>query len=142
MTRCPTGCRTCRDELRAVWRNEKLTALILRQLREGPTPSICTIDSEEWHGDDGYDPADNDDLPELFPDSEDMTKRMITFSHCVRPHRDLRWQHRLIAPCGGLCPELSARQNRCPALGCGLLRRLQQGILQLFAGEASMRPCH
>jgi hypothetical protein len=26
MTRCLTGCRTCRDELRAVWRNEKLAA--------------------------------------------------------------------------------------------------------------------
>jgi hypothetical protein len=85
MTCCLTGCRTCRDELRAVRRNEKLTALILRQLREGPTPSICTIDSEEWHGDDGYDPADNDDLPELFPDSEDMTKRMITFSTLCSP---------------------------------------------------------
>jgi hypothetical protein len=71
MTRCPTGCRTCREELRTVWRNEKLAASILRQLREGPTPSICAVDSEEWHGDDGYDPADNDDLPELCPDSED-----------------------------------------------------------------------
>jgi hypothetical protein len=71
MTRCPTGCRTCRDELRAVQRNEKLAASILQQLREGPTPSICAIDSEEWHGDDEYDPADDDDLPGLCPDSED-----------------------------------------------------------------------
>jgi hypothetical protein len=71
MMRCPTGCRTCWDKLRAVWRNEKLTASILQQLREGPTPSICAVDSEEWHGDDGYDPADNDELLELFPDSED-----------------------------------------------------------------------
>jgi hypothetical protein len=70
MTCCPTGCRTCRDELRAVRRNEKLAASILQQLCDGPTPSICAIDSEEWHGDDGYDPAD-DDLPELCPDSED-----------------------------------------------------------------------
>jgi hypothetical protein len=60
-----------RDELRAVRRNEKLAASILQQLREGPTPSICAVDSEEWHRDDGYDPADNDDLPELCPDSED-----------------------------------------------------------------------
>jgi hypothetical protein len=57
--------------LQAVWRNEKLAASILRQLHEGPTPSICAVDLEEWHGDDGYDPADNDDLPELCPDSED-----------------------------------------------------------------------
>jgi hypothetical protein len=56
--------------LQAVRRNEKLTASVLRQLREGPTPSICAVDSEEWHGDDGYNPADND-LPELCPDSED-----------------------------------------------------------------------
>jgi hypothetical protein len=71
MTRCPTGCRTCREELRAVWKNEKLTASILQQLREGPTPSICAVDSEEWTGDNGYDPADDDDLPDLTPDSED-----------------------------------------------------------------------
>jgi hypothetical protein len=71
MTYCPTGCSTCRDELRAVQRNEKLAASILRQLREGPTPSICAIDSEEWHGDDGYNLADDNDLPELCPDSED-----------------------------------------------------------------------
>jgi hypothetical protein len=57
--------------LRAVWRNEKLAASILQQLREGPTPSICAVDSEEWHGDDGYDPADDNNLPELCPDSED-----------------------------------------------------------------------
>jgi hypothetical protein len=57
--------------LQAVRRNEKLAASILRQLREGPTPSICAVDSEEWHGDDGYDPADDDDLPELCLDSED-----------------------------------------------------------------------
>jgi hypothetical protein len=70
MTRCPTRCRTCRDELQAVRRNEKLATSVLWQLREGLTPSICAINSEEWHGDDGYDPADND-LPELCPDSED-----------------------------------------------------------------------
>jgi hypothetical protein len=70
MTRCPTGCRTCRDELQAVRRNEKLAASILRQLREGPTLSICAINSEEWHGDDGYNLANND-LPDLYPDSED-----------------------------------------------------------------------
>jgi hypothetical protein len=57
--------------LRAVRKNEKLAASILQQLREGPTPSICAGDSEEWHGDDRYDPADDDDSPELFPDSED-----------------------------------------------------------------------
>jgi hypothetical protein len=56
--------------LQAVRRNEKLAASILWQLREGPTPSICAVDSEEWHGDDGYDLA-NDDLPDLCPDSED-----------------------------------------------------------------------
>jgi hypothetical protein len=71
MTRCLTGCCTCRDELRAAWKNEKLAASILQQLREGPTPSICAVDSEEWSGDDGYDPADNNDLPDLTPDSED-----------------------------------------------------------------------
>jgi hypothetical protein len=49
MTHCPGGCCTCRDELRAVRSNEKLTTSILQQLREGPTPSICAIDSEEWH---------------------------------------------------------------------------------------------
>jgi hypothetical protein len=57
--------------LRAVRRNEKLAASILLQLREGPTLSICAVDSEEWHRDDGYDPADNDNLSELCPDSED-----------------------------------------------------------------------
>jgi hypothetical protein len=71
MTRCPTGCRTCWDELRAVRRNEKLAASILRQLHKGPTPSICAIDSEEWHGDNRYDLANDDNLPELFLDSED-----------------------------------------------------------------------
>jgi hypothetical protein len=71
MTCCPTGCCTCWDELWAVRRNEKLTASILRQLHKGPTLSICAIDSEEWHGDDGYDPADDDDLPDLSPDSDD-----------------------------------------------------------------------
>jgi hypothetical protein len=71
MMRCPTGCRTCRDELQAVRMNEKLAASILRQLREGPTLYICAVNSEEWHGDSGYDPADNNDLPELCPDSED-----------------------------------------------------------------------
>jgi hypothetical protein len=71
MTRCPTGCRTCRDELQAVRWNEKLAASILQQLREGLAPSICAIDSEEWHGDDRYDPANDDDLPELCLDSED-----------------------------------------------------------------------
>jgi hypothetical protein len=70
MTHCPTGCRTCWDELRAAQKNEKLTASILRQLREGPTPSICTVDSEEWSRDDGYDLADDNDLPDLTPDSE------------------------------------------------------------------------
>jgi hypothetical protein len=57
--------------LRAVWRNKKLAASILWQLHEGPTLSICAVNSEEWHRDDGYDPADDDDLLELFPDSED-----------------------------------------------------------------------
>jgi hypothetical protein len=56
--------------LQAVRRNEKLTASILRQLCEGPTPSICAVNLE-WHGDNGYDPADDDDLPELLSDSED-----------------------------------------------------------------------
>jgi hypothetical protein len=65
------GCCTCRNELRAVRRNEKLAASIFWQLCEGSTPSICAVDSEEWHGDDGYNPADDDDLPELCPDSED-----------------------------------------------------------------------
>jgi hypothetical protein len=71
MTCCPTGCRTCLEELRAVRKNEKLAASILWQLREGPTPSICAVDSEEWTGDDGDEPADDDDLPDLTPDSED-----------------------------------------------------------------------
>jgi hypothetical protein len=70
MTRCLTGCRTCWDELRAIRRNENLAALILWQLREGSTPSICAIDSEEWHGDNGYDSADDDDLSDLSPDSD------------------------------------------------------------------------
>jgi hypothetical protein len=71
MTRCLTGCRTCRDELQAVQRNEKLAASILRQLREGLLLSICAIDSEEWHRDNGYDPADDDDLLDLSLDSDD-----------------------------------------------------------------------
>jgi hypothetical protein len=75
MTHCPTECHTCRNELWATRRNEKLTASILQQLHEGPTPSICDINSEEWHGDDSYDPADDDDLPELCPDSEDDDDR-------------------------------------------------------------------
>jgi hypothetical protein len=64
MMRCPTGCRTCQDELQAIRRNEKLAASILWQLREDPTLSICAVDSEKWHREDGYDPTD-DDLPEL-----------------------------------------------------------------------------
>jgi hypothetical protein len=71
MTRCLTGCRTCRDELRVVRRNEKLAGSILQQLCEGPTPSICAIDSEEWHRDNGHNPADDDDLPDLSLDSDD-----------------------------------------------------------------------
>jgi hypothetical protein len=62
MTCCPTGCRTCQDELWAVWRNEKLTASILQHLRKGLTPSICAINSEEWHRDDGYNLADDDEM--------------------------------------------------------------------------------
>jgi hypothetical protein len=46
MTCCPTGCCTCRDELRAVQKNENLTTSILWQLCEGLTPSICAIDLE------------------------------------------------------------------------------------------------
>jgi hypothetical protein len=89
MTRCPTGCRTCRDELRAVWRNEKLAASILRQLREGPTLSICAIDSEEWHRDNGYDLANDDDLPELCPDSifvklKHSRRRSTSFGQAAR----------------------------------------------------------
>jgi hypothetical protein len=45
--------------------------LILQQLHQGPTPSICAIDSEEWHRDDGYNPVDDDDLPDLSPDLND-----------------------------------------------------------------------
>jgi hypothetical protein len=71
MMRCPTGCHTCWDELQAIRRNEKLAASILQQLREGPTPSICAVDLEEWHGDDGYDPADDNDLLDLSPDPDD-----------------------------------------------------------------------
>jgi hypothetical protein len=71
MTCCLTRCCTCRDELRAIRRNEKLATSILQQLREGPTPSICTVDSEEWHGDDGYNLADDNDLPDLSPNSDD-----------------------------------------------------------------------
>jgi hypothetical protein len=71
MMRCLTGCRTCWDELQAIWRNKMLAASILRQLRKGPTPSICAVDSEERSGDDGYNLADDDDLPDLTPDSED-----------------------------------------------------------------------
>jgi hypothetical protein len=61
---------TCRDELRVVQRNEKLAASILRQLCKGLTPSICAIDSEEWHGDDRYNPAYDNNLPDLCPDSD------------------------------------------------------------------------
>jgi hypothetical protein len=72
MTRCPTSCSTCREELRAVRRNAKISAAILRQLREGPVPSICAIASEEWCRDDGYNPGnDGDDFPDLTPDPDD-----------------------------------------------------------------------
>jgi hypothetical protein len=47
MTRCLTGCCTCRDELWAIQRNEKRPASILQQLCKGPTSSICAIGSEE-----------------------------------------------------------------------------------------------
>lgn len=68
---CPTGCHTYRDKLQAIQKNEKLAASILQQLCEGPTPSICAVESEEWSGNNGHDPADDDDLPDLAPDSED-----------------------------------------------------------------------
>jgi hypothetical protein len=71
ITCCPTGCHTRRDELWAARKNEKLAASILRQLREGLTPSICAVDLEEWSGDDGYNLADDDNLPDLALDSED-----------------------------------------------------------------------
>jgi hypothetical protein len=71
MTHCLTGCRTCWDELQVVWRNEKLATSTLWQLCEGPTLSICAVNSEEWHGDNGYNPADDDDLPDLSLDSDD-----------------------------------------------------------------------
>jgi hypothetical protein len=70
MTRCLTGCRTRQDELQAIWRNKKLTTSILRQLCEGVILSTCAINSEEWHRDDGYNPADDDDLLDLCPDSD------------------------------------------------------------------------
>jgi hypothetical protein len=62
MTRCLTVHRTYRDELWAVWRNEKLAASILQQLHKGPPPSICATNLEEWHGNGGYNPADDNDL--------------------------------------------------------------------------------
>jgi hypothetical protein len=70
MTHCLTGCCTCWDELQVVWRNEKLATSVLRQLCEGQTLSICAVNSEEWHGDNGYNPADDDDLPDLSLDSD------------------------------------------------------------------------
>jgi hypothetical protein len=54
--------------LQAVRRNKKLATSILRQLHKGPTPSICAINSEEWHRDNRYDLAGDDDLPDLSPD--------------------------------------------------------------------------
>jgi hypothetical protein len=87
MTCCPTGCRTCLDELWAIRRNKKLAASILGQLHEGPTSSICAIDSEEWYGDDGYNPANNDDHLDLSPDSDndDDDKDELEEGDCIHP---------------------------------------------------------
>jgi hypothetical protein len=68
---CLSRCCTCQDELRAVRKNEKLAALILWQLREVLTPSICAVDSEKWYGDNGYNLADDDNLLGLSPDLDD-----------------------------------------------------------------------
>jgi hypothetical protein len=71
--------------LQAIQRNKKLAASIPRQLREGLTPSICAIDSEEWHGNNGYDPADDDDLPDLSPesDNDDDDKDKLEEGDCI-----------------------------------------------------------
>jgi hypothetical protein len=70
MMRCLTECRTCWDELRAVLRNKKLATSILQQLHKGLTPSICVCSIDSEHRDNGYDLANNDDLPDPSPDSD------------------------------------------------------------------------
>jgi hypothetical protein len=124
MTRCPTGCCTRRDNLQAIQRNEKLAASILWQLREGPTPSICAVNSEEWHGDNGYDPAENEDLPELFPDldeddEEDKLEEgdRILYTIFAPVEEICAGSTVFAAPRRGLHLELCACRNRRPALG-------------------------
>jgi hypothetical protein len=90
ITRCPTGCRTCRDELHAVQRNEKLATSILWQLREGLSPSICAVDSEEWHRDEGYNPADGNNLPGLSLDSDDDSDNKDELEEVFAPVEEIR----------------------------------------------------
>lgn len=52
MSRCPAACTTCRDEARTERQHARTAASLLRQLRAGPVPRICTIDTDERSGED------------------------------------------------------------------------------------------
>jgi hypothetical protein len=132
---CPASCSTCRDKLRAACRSARISAVILYQLREGPTPSICAIGSEEWLGDDGYDLEDNDSPPVVTPgldsdsDSEsdeplEEGNRRPDPLHRIRPSRgDLCWDYRLAASGRGLRMELHPARDLRSAVGFGVLQR-------------------
>jgi hypothetical protein len=58
--------------------------LILRQLCKGLTLSICAVDSEEWHRDNGYDlEADNNDLLNLSPDDNNDNDELKEGNHIL-----------------------------------------------------------
>jgi hypothetical protein len=107
----------------AIQRNEKCPASILQQLCKGPTSSICAIGSEEWHRDNGYDPADDDDLPDLSLDSDDNDDdnedELEEGNHIL---------YTVFTPVKEICAGSTIS-------GC-----LQQGVFQLSAGRADMGP--
>ncbi|CAK5268475.1 unnamed protein product, partial [Mycena citricolor] len=62
MSRCPSGCSTCREELREERQSARTAARVLRTIQQGPVPSICAVDVEDH---------EDEEMPELLPDSDD-----------------------------------------------------------------------
>ena len=68
--------------------------MLLRQLRAGPVPTICVVDTEERSGEDSEDEFD-EELPELSPDDSDDSDDPIEdgdriFYTAFSPSEDLR----------------------------------------------------
>jgi hypothetical protein len=70
MSRCPSSCTTCVDEARAKHKQARTITRIVWQLRAGPVPTICAIDTDERLSKDDDDEF-GEDLPKLLLDDSD-----------------------------------------------------------------------